>query len=80
MFAYQEASQTRYGQAAAYSIVLFFYIVLVAFLFVKLLGADVIGDEAQGGQRAAEADAAPPQAGQGRSAVRTTITSGGSSS
>jgi multiple sugar transport system permease protein len=45
MFAYQEAMQTRYGQAAAYSIILFLYIVLVAFLFVKLLGADVVGDE-----------------------------------
>jgi len=45
MFAYQEMMQTRYGTAAAYSIVLFFYIVLVAFLFVRLLGADVVGDE-----------------------------------
>lgn len=45
MFAYVEATQTRYGQAAAYSIILFLYIVLVAFLFVRLLGADVIGDD-----------------------------------
>lgn len=45
VFAYFEATQTRYGQAAAYSIVLFLYLVLIAFLFVKLLGADVIGDE-----------------------------------
>ena len=44
IFAYQEATQTRYGPAAAYAIVLFIYVLLVAFLFVKMLGADVIGD------------------------------------
>ena len=45
MFAYQEMNATRYGTAASYSIVLFLYIVLIAFLFVELLGADVVGDE-----------------------------------
>jgi multiple sugar transport system permease protein len=45
MFAYNETMQARYGPAAAYAIVLFLYIVLVAFVFVKLLGADVVGDE-----------------------------------
>ena len=44
IFAYQEATQTRYGPAAAYAIVLFVYVLLIAFLFVKVLGADVIGD------------------------------------
>ena len=44
IFAYQEATQTRYGPAAAYAIILFIYVLLVAFLFVKILGADVIGD------------------------------------
>lgn len=46
VFAYQEATQQRYGTAAAYAIVLFIYVLLVAFLFVKILGADVIGDAA----------------------------------
>jgi ABC-type sugar transport system permease subunit len=46
IFAYNEATQTRYGPAAAYAIVLFLYVLLVAFLFVKILGADVIGDSA----------------------------------
>ena len=46
IFAYQEAAQSRYGPAAAYSIILFIYVMLVAFLFVKVLGADVIGDSA----------------------------------
>jgi ABC-type sugar transport system permease subunit len=46
IFAYQEATQTRYGPAAAYAIVLFLYVLLVAYLFVKILGADVIGESA----------------------------------
>jgi ABC-type sugar transport system permease subunit len=46
IFAYNEATQNRYGPAAAYAIVLFVYVLLVAFLFVKILGADVIGDSA----------------------------------
>lgn len=45
MFAYNEAVSQRYGPAAAYSILLFLLICLVAFLFIKLLGADVIGDD-----------------------------------
>ena len=45
MFAYVENNALRYGAAAAYSLLLFAYIVIVAFLFVRLLGADVIGDE-----------------------------------
>jgi multiple sugar transport system permease protein len=44
MFAFLENSNTRYGPAAAYSFLLFVYVVIVAYLFVKLLGADVIGD------------------------------------
>jgi multiple sugar transport system permease protein len=44
IFSYQEATQERYGPAAAYAIVLFIYVLLVAFLFVRILGADVIGD------------------------------------
>ena len=47
VFAYLEANQNRYGPAAAYAIILFVYVLLVAFLFVKLLGADVIGDGEQ---------------------------------
>lgn len=44
MFAYVEADASRYGSAAAYSILLFLYIMLIAFLFVRILGADVIND------------------------------------
>ena len=46
VFAYQEAQAVRFGAAAAYSMILFVYVLLVAYLFVKVLGADVIGDSA----------------------------------
>ncbi len=44
MLAQEEASQLRIGPAAAYAVVLFVYVSLVAYAFVKLLGADVIGE------------------------------------
>ncbi|HEV2782415.1 MAG TPA: sugar ABC transporter permease [Actinophytocola sp.] len=44
MLAQDEATNLRYGPAAAYATVLFVYVVLVAFVFVKLLGADIIGE------------------------------------
>lgn len=43
MVAFNEASNLRYGSASAYATVLFCYIALIAYLFVKLLGADIIG-------------------------------------
>ena len=44
ILAFLENSNSRYGPAAAYAFVLFLYVVLVSYAFVKLLGADVIGD------------------------------------
>ncbi|MET7279072.1 sugar ABC transporter permease [Kribbella sp. NPDC005582] len=44
ILAFLEANQTRYGPAAAYATMLFLYIVVVAYVFVRLLGADVIGE------------------------------------
>ncbi|TCC39974.1 carbohydrate ABC transporter permease [Kribbella sindirgiensis] len=44
ILAYLEANQTRYGPAAAYATLLFVYVALVAYMFVKVLGADVIGE------------------------------------
>jgi multiple sugar transport system permease protein len=43
MLAQYEMSNLRFGPAAAYAIVLFVYIAVVAFAFVRLLGADVVG-------------------------------------
>lgn len=44
ILAYLENSNTRFGPAAAYAVVLFLYVVVVSYAFVRLLGADVIGD------------------------------------
>ena len=44
MFAYAEARATRYGPAAAYSILLFLLVALVAFAFIRGLGADLVSD------------------------------------
>ena len=46
ILAQQESVNTRYGPAAAYAVLLFLYLVLLAYAFIKLLGADVIGDGA----------------------------------
>lgn len=82
VFAYLEMNATRYGPAAAYSIVLFLYIVLIAFLFVRLLGADVVGDEelkAINAQRK-RMRALHRQQTKASQKARTTITSGEASS
>lgn len=77
VFSYLEASQGRYGPAAAYSIVLFLYIVLVSFLFVKFLGADVIHDDEVAAIRAQrKRRRAARRAGAEAPAPRTSITSG----
>ena len=52
MLAFQEAVQNnRFGPAAAYSVVLFVYLTVIAFVFVKVLGADIVG--ANSGRRKA---------------------------
>ncbi|ALG10828.1 carbohydrate ABC transporter permease [Kibdelosporangium phytohabitans] len=54
MLAWDEASNLRFGPAAAYATILFVYIAVVAFVFVKLLGADVIGEVRDRGRQARE--------------------------
>ncbi|MEU2655780.1 sugar ABC transporter permease [Streptomyces sp. NPDC007325] len=44
MLAQNEASNVRFGPAAAYAVLLFVYVFLIALAFVRLLGADLIGD------------------------------------
>jgi len=43
MLAWDEATNLRYGAAAAYATILFLYVAIVAYAFVKLLGADILG-------------------------------------
>jgi multiple sugar transport system permease protein len=66
MLAFDEANNVRYGPAAAYATVLFVYVAVVAYLFVKILGADVIGEARAKkpggggkGKRRREVDTAP---------------------
>jgi multiple sugar transport system permease protein len=44
MLAQNEASNVRFGPAAAYAVILFLYVFLIALAFVRLLGADLMGD------------------------------------
>jgi multiple sugar transport system permease protein len=44
MLAVEDASNLRIGPAAAYAVILFLYVAVVAFAFVKLLGADILGE------------------------------------
>ncbi|MFH8569423.1 carbohydrate ABC transporter permease [Streptomyces sp. NPDC017993] len=45
MLAQDEASNVRFGPAAAYALILFVYVFLIALAFVRLLGANVVGDD-----------------------------------
>ena len=74
MFAYVEADASRYGPAAAYSIVLFLYIMLVAFLFVRILGADVVGDDSV--KKAKKTKIAGGRQARKKTGIRPSITSG----
>lgn len=52
ILAFNEAGSLRFGPAAAYATILFVYVALVAYAFVKLLGADVIGQMRSGSKAA----------------------------
>jgi multiple sugar transport system permease protein len=51
MLAQNEASNVRFGPASAYAVILFVYVFLVALAFVRLLGADLVGDGGGGTRR-----------------------------
>lgn len=53
ILAYLENSNVRFGAAAAFAVLLFLYIAIVAYAFVKILGADLIGDARQKASRPA---------------------------
>jgi multiple sugar transport system permease protein len=43
ILAYNEMNNLRFGPASAYATVLFLYVAVVAYVFVRLLGADIVG-------------------------------------
>jgi multiple sugar transport system permease protein len=43
ILAYNEMNNLRFGPAAAYATVLFVYVAVVAYVFVRILGADIVG-------------------------------------
>ncbi|WP_030624143.1 carbohydrate ABC transporter permease [Streptomyces sclerotialus] len=45
MLAQDQAANVRFGPASAYAVILFVYVFLIALAFVRLLGADVVGDD-----------------------------------
>lgn len=48
MLAQYEASNVRFGPASAYAVILFLYVLLIALAFVRLFGADLVGDGGAG--------------------------------
>ncbi|WKX15717.1 carbohydrate ABC transporter permease [Streptomyces sp. NL15-2K] len=49
MLAQNEASNVRFGPASAYAVLLFLYVFLIALAFVRLLGADLVGEAGDAG-------------------------------
>ncbi|MER7400245.1 sugar ABC transporter permease, partial [Streptomyces sp. NPDC000151] len=45
MLAQDQAANVRFGPASAYAVLLFVYVFLIALAFVRLLGADVVGED-----------------------------------
>jgi multiple sugar transport system permease protein len=45
MLAQDQAANVRFGPASAYVLILFVYVFLIALAFVRLLGANVVGDD-----------------------------------
>ncbi|QYH37127.1 sugar ABC transporter permease [Salinibacterium sp. M195] len=44
ILAWDQSNQLQYGTASAFAIILLLYVAVIAFVFIRLLGADVAGD------------------------------------
>lgn len=44
ILAWDQSNQLQYGLASAFAVILLLYVALIAFVFIKLLGADAVGD------------------------------------
>ncbi len=51
ILAWDESNQLHYGAASAFSIILVIYVAVIAFVFIKLLGADVAGNSDEAPRR-----------------------------
>ncbi|MFI9024531.1 carbohydrate ABC transporter permease [Streptomyces sp. NPDC053560] len=51
MLAQDQAANVRFGPASAYAVILFVYVFLIALAFVRLLGADLVGDDGRPARR-----------------------------
>ncbi|GAB2452827.1 multiple sugar transport system permease protein [Conyzicola lurida] len=44
ILAWDQSNQLQYGSASAFAIILLVYVAVIAFVFIRILGADVVGD------------------------------------
>ncbi|WP_010203568.1 carbohydrate ABC transporter permease [Salinibacterium sp. PAMC 21357] len=44
ILAWDQSNQLQYGSASAFAIILLVYVALIAYVFIRLLGADLVGD------------------------------------
>ncbi len=58
ILAWDESNQLQYGTASAFAIILLVYVALIAFVFIRVLGADVVGDADKQAEKAARKQAA----------------------
>ncbi|MFM2720284.1 carbohydrate ABC transporter permease [Microbacterium mcarthurae (nom. nud.)] len=58
ILAWDESNQLQYGTASAFAIILLVYVAVIAFVFIRVLGADVVGDADKQERKAARKQAA----------------------
>jgi multiple sugar transport system permease protein len=58
ILAWDESNQLQYGSASAFAIVLLIYVAVIAFVFIRILGADVVGDADKQAEKQARKQAA----------------------
>lgn len=58
ILAWDESNQLQYGTASAFAIILLVYVAVIAYVFIRVLGADVVGDADKQERKAARKQAA----------------------
>lgn len=53
ILAWDESNQLQYGTASAFAVILLVYVGLIAFVFIRVLGADVVGDSDEKAEKTA---------------------------